>query len=1172
MKLNISIIDKLNELVPVFSNLGGLRDLAAEFEKNLGDLFELTAWGIYLYDFEKNRFRIVQAKGFTAEKLEKLEKEAMDGFPGIAFRTARLIYFPDMEQVKEPVSPAFIHEFNVRSRIYIPLMNNKRCVGTFGAVSTIPEYFSKEDISILTFICNLAGMAYGNILNKHNLELANLEIHNLSRIPAESPFPVLRISHDYFLLYANNSSKDFLEHYGISAEKPLPPEFRNYIDTVQKIKTNYQKEFSVGGRTYSMVFAPIAGTRYINVYGQDITRRKNYEKELLRLALIARKTDNAIIITSATGDIEWVNSAFISLTEYNADEVRHINLCDFLEKTGTDEAAIALVRKAIKEVSSIEVKLKSYRKSGEYYWGRMQFQPIFNNVNQLESFISFQKDITEERQFEEKLKANQERIQKIIESSLDGLIMIDSDSKILIWNKQAESIFGFSEKEALGQNMNKLIIFPKLQLSRRNWMDYFLKSGDTRIINRRIEITALKKNGEELPIELSVAAINNEGSRLFSAFVRDISERKKAENELFSVYSRMSALISNLNAAILVEDENHKIALLNNEFCSYFGIPASPETLYGQDSTNSAGQNKHLFKDPEQFVSRINELLEKKQPCFDEELDLIDGRCFSRDYIPIYKNRQFLGNLWQYRDITRQKEEAHMLSEARIQAEQANQAKSLFLANMSHEIRTPMNAIFGIARLLEDYNQNEEQQRLIEGLITSSESLLNIINDILDFSKIEAGLLVIDPVTFNLKEQLSRIMNSLEFKANEKFIELIFNYDEKIFPYQYSDATRISQVLTNLVNNAIKFTEIGSVEMGCRLIDEDNESNIILFWVKDTGIGIEEKNAERIFESFQQEDPGTYGKFGGTGLGLSISKQIVEKLGGEIKVKSSKGQGSAFSFQLKLKKGNEKEYFKSNVKTTIDPHKLAGKELLLVEDVPINQFVIRSIIEKWNIKVTTAMHGKGAIELLKHQHFDIILMDKQMPVMNGLEATIYIRQKMNLDIPIIALTANTVKEVISQCYEAGMNDYISKPFEPYILYEKIARLLGINTDNEEVIITEQNHSRESEKLYDISKLERMLNYDREKTSEMIGQICQYISPYLEELMDHFRNGNMEGLAKSAHKFKSSLLLIGNQKIGNLIKIIEEYASNDKNHDELKLLVPRFEELTKEMHEQLKEDF
>jgi len=837
MKTTSAIISKLNELIPVFSNLKTLKELAGEFKKNVDELFEMTNWGIYLFDFEEKQFRILHAEGFTAIKLKQIEQEAMSGFPGTVFHTAKMIYFPDMDQVSVSVPPAFQYDFRVRSRIYIPLMNNKECVGTFGAISTQVNFFSEEDIAVLTFICNLTGMAYGNLLNRHNLSLAGTQI-----------------------------------------------------------------------------------------------------------------------------------------------------------------------------------------------------------------------------QIWEEKKINRERTRKIL------------------------------------------------------------------------------------------------------------------ENELRSVYSRLATLIRNLHVGIVIENEERKIVLMNQEFCNSFNIPVPPEHLYGQDCSDSAGQNKHLFTKPEEFVSRITQLLEEKQPAFDEELRMTDGRFFSRDYIPIFANDEYLGNLWQYRDITKQKEEEIQLSEARKLAEQANQAKSIFLANMSHEIRTPMNAIYGITRLLDNYEQNESQQRLIKGLTTSAENLLTIINDILDFSKIEAGLLVIAPTTFNLKEQFLKIMHSLEFKANEKCIDLFLNYDEKIFPYQFSDSTRLNQVLTNLVNNAIKFTEKGSVEMGCQLEQEDEEYNTIRFWVKDTGIGIDEENLTRIFDSFQQEEAGTYRKFGGTGLGLSISRQIVEKLGGKIEVFSRKDEGSTFSFRLKLKKGDEKEYLNSNAEFIIDPQKLAGKEILLVEDVPINQFVIRSILEKWNIKVTTAMNGKDAIDLLKRQYFDLILMDKQMPVMNGIEATIQIRQQMELDIPIIALTANIVKEVIDQCYKAGMNDYVSKPFEPYVLYEKIATLLSIPIDKQ---FTAQKDSRQAgsdEKLYDLSKLGKMLDNDREKIDEMIGQIRLYIPPYLQELMDYYRSENMKGLAKSAHKFKSSLLLIGSAKVANLIKTIEDYSSNNKNPDELKILVPRFEEIINELLEQLEADF
>lgn len=920
MKAVNSIIDELNELVPLFSNLKTLKELSVAFEKHLNKLFDIQWWGIYLYDFEEQRFRILYAEGFTDEKLKEIEQEAMNGFPGIVFRTSQMIYYPDMDEVREKPSSVFQHDFKVRSRIYIPLLNNKKCVGTFGAISSTVGNFTDENIAVLTFLCNLAGMAYGNILNRQNLRLANIEISEFSKIAEESPHPIMRISHSYFLLYANHASDNLLNYYGIRRGVPLPDAFKKHIDTALALNTSSEHEFPMDNQTYSFVFAPIAGTDYVNIYGLNITKRKKYE------------------------------------------------------------------------------------------------------------------------------------------------------------------------------------------------------------------------------------------------------------NDLHSVYFRLSTLIKNMNAGILVEDENRKIALMNQKFCNYFNIPVQPEVLYGQDCSNSTEQSKHLFTDPEKFIERINQLLKEKKPVLNEELVMTDNRYLSRDYIPVYADSIFLGNLWQYRDITLQKEEEKQLSEAKHSAEQATLAKSLFLANMSHEIRTPMNAIYGIAKILNDYHQNEEQHKLIKGLTASAESLLSIINDILDFSKIEAGLLILDPATFKLKEQFLRIMDSMEFKANEKFINLKLNYDENIYPYQYSDSTRLKQVLTNLVNNAIKFTDQGNVEIGCRLLEEDKEYNTLQFQVKDTGIGIDEKNLHRIFENFQQEETGTFSKFGGTGLGLSISKQIVEKMGGEILVSSKKGKGSTFSFQLKIKKGNKNDYIEANAGIIIDPMKLAGKEVLVVEDIPINQFVVRSIIEKWNIKVTSALNGKEAIDLLKHQRFDLILMDKQMPEMDGIETTCYIRGKMNLKIPIIALTANIVKEVIDQCLQAGMNDYVSKPFEPHVLYEKIANLLGIPVNRVFETSKETVQADPEEKIYDLSTLEEMLDKDQDKVKEIIDHLKKHIPQNMEELMGCYQAGNMKELAQSAHKFKSTIQLIGNNTISGLIKTIENNSSGNKNLDELSVLIVQFEIMVKDLMKQLNQDF
>jgi len=381
-------------------------------------------------------------------------------------------------------------------------------------------------------------------------------------------------------------------------------------------------------------------------------------------------------------------------------------------------------------------------------------------------------------------------------------------------------------------------------------------------------------------------------------------------------------------------------------------------------------------------------------------------------------------------------ERTHEALEAKELAEHANQAKSEFLANMSHEIRTPMNAIINLNYLALEQEMNDVARDYVSKSHESAENLLGILNDILDFSKIEAGQLQIEKIPFNLKELINGMLATLRIMAEKKSLEL--KYDEMSIPTVsvFGDPLRIRQILSNLVSNAIKFTAEGYVELSVKQILEDEETVKVVFSVTDTGIGIPDEKINLLFSAFQQADNSITRQFGGTGLGLTISKQLVTDMHGEMNVESRYGHGSTFSFTLPFQINHSVEPVvqscKPGDKSCRVEHttSLAGKVVLLVEDNLTNQIVAKALLNKVSIEPLIANNGLEAIKMVEQHKIDLVLMDIQMPELDGYQATSRIREIPAFDdLTIVAMTANAMQQDIDKCYEVGMNDYISKPLD-----------------------------------------------------------------------------------------------------------------------------------------------
>jgi len=515
------------------------------------------------------------------------------------------------------------------------------------------------------------------------------------------------------------------------------------------------------------------------------------------------------------------------------------------------------------------------------------------------------------------------------------------------------------------------------------------------------------------------------------------------------------------------------------------------------------------------------------------------------------------------RDITERKHTEFAMRDAKEKAEEATLAKSQFLSTMSHEIRTPMNAVLGLTNILLDESPRDDQVENLKLLKFSGDNLLTIINDILDFSKIEAGKLVLESVDFNLFDLVINTKNILEKKATEKGIKLYVNYPKEMPKVLQGDPVRVNQILTNLIGNAIKFTHEGFIEI---TIDASKswDAYQVRFAVKDTGIGIESNKLDYIFQSFSQASSTNTRKYGGTGLGLAITKRLVEMMGGDITVESVHGHGSTFRFNIFLNESDRAEPLKKiepkPYASTAGHHGSLNVKILLAEDNRINQIVANKFLKKWGIEVCFANNGREAVEMIQSKDYQLVLMDLQMPDVDGYTATKMIRgipDPYFANIPIIALTASAMIEIREKAIGYGMNDYITKPFDPDELRSKIFQFI---TREERINVS---GSDAIDDLYTQSnpKFKRQL----------AGLIKKNIIDLRQAAADMMINKNRpDHFLEISHRTKVSIHFLGDTEFESLIEAIR-HALIEKDLSTVDQRFEKFNEVSSKLLEGLEEE-
>jgi PAS domain S-box-containing protein len=728
------------------------------------------------------------------------------------------------------------------------------------------------------------------------------------------------------------------------------------------------------------------------------------------------------------------------------------------------------------------------------------------------------------------LEASEKQYRALVTEATDMIYELDDTGRFSFVNPVMEHVTGYSRAALLGMPYSEIIHENDRDRVIRFYQDIVKSGTSVSYLEFRIRDILLEPVWIGQNVRLNFDDTQKWVNRV-SVVARNITKIKEVEAQLSHERVLLRTIIDNIPINIYVKDTDSRKILANRSEVEYSGAKHENEILGKSDWEIYPRETAKISIEEDTRVLAGESMLNKETFSIRH-----DGstRWFLSSKIPLHDDQQIvIGLVGISIDVTDAKFAREELQMAKERAEQAAQAKSQFLSIMSHEIRTPMNGIMGMTDLLLSTEPRSDQLEKLKLLRFSCENLLTIINDILDFNKIEAGKIVLEEVAFNLPEIVQHYVSLLKVRADEQKIDFKLNADRNLPVTVLGDPVRLGQVLNNLIGNAIKFTEKGSVELSVALVDGPPDKKHIRFSVKDTGIGISPEKLHSIFESFTQASSDTTRKFGGTGLGLSITRSLLNLMGSTIQVTSMPGKGSEFFFTVSLTPIASD----SPVIPETKSREVFIQNILLVEDNRVNQLVASGFLRQWGHQVAFATNGKEALQMLESEQFDLILMDLQMPEMDGYEAARHIRAKADAysgSVPIIAITADVLSDVKEKIEAAGMTDYLCKPFRAEYLQKMIAQYGSSSTlKKSEGSIT--------------SRLHMYTEGDKEFTREFVTSMIANLEELKVMFLKSARTGDPEYFLKAHHKCKTTLSIVDADSVNEPLKKAKTFFESGHHH-------------------------
>lgn len=1021
-----------------------------------------------------------------------------------------------------------------------------------------------------------------------------------------SPVGIVKLGPDLTIEYMNPAMKIMTgvpegeEHMAIGKKLTDVSSIisAGFVTAAKKLKEGEEVEFETPFHTsyekdlfLSIKAVPLLGNEGFGgaiIIISDITARKTAEDALKKseqkLYLHAQQTAVGVIEWDTNFKVTAWNPAAEKIFGFTSDEAMGSHPYEFIVSASLKEYlntiwANLLRAKGKGGERSINENITKDGRTITCEWNNT---PLVNNEGKVVAVASFVQNITERKEAEESLK----KFTSAINQSGEAIFVIDPETTSFLYvNEKACESLGYSRSELL--NMGVMEIETKLS-EEKLWKEHvkLIKSVDSLVLEGEHK----RKDETVFPVEVNAKYVSEGSEHYIVVAARDITERLKTEREL----RQLTNAIDQSDRMVVITDRDGVIEYVN---------PAvTKNSLYSQEEL--IGKSTRIFKSGEHDHDMYKDLWDTILMGETWSSRIINRRKNGELYYegitisPVKNDQDVITNFVAVKsDITDRilaeeelKDARAMAEEAALAAEKANAAKSDFLAHMSHELRTPLNGILGLAEITLKSSLDEEQYKHMEMIRHSGKKLLNLVNDILDLARIEAGKIEILNLEFDLRETIGKISEHFSITAEVKGIKFSSYIADDIPDAVIGDQDKIWQIIINLIGNAIKFTKKGSVTIGITVANRVDNLTTVHFCVQDTGIGIAKERQSKIFERFTQEDSSITKVYGGAGLGTTISKQLVQTMGGSIWFESEPGKGSAFHFTIPFEtsklKTTDMDDNNSSAEDDLPFQHKGTLNILLAEDNIINQEVASSALRLLGHTVTVAQSGREAVELWEKGGSDLILMDVEMPDMDGFEATKVIRGKeKDTRIPIIAMTARVMRGDRDECIAAGMDDHIPKPITVESLRMAINRTLKASgkgeVAGEEKLPNLTNEVADEEKpvdlesdddnLYDLSAITQIMENDKTQVDMLMEKFVQVNNATLADLDNAIKSGDVDKIRFFAHAIKgSSMQIMANRtaKVASLIEILADLNQLEQIPEKFKALTEEYTALTQKLKDDM----